>query len=148
MSTATPAAAPPKARPPKRGTFRINFLIEGVAYSVFPLKPDPAVATKAYKLTSRDAKGKVTSDYDVSLSPEGHISCECKGFLRWRKPCKHIRCLAAAGMLPPEVLKPKAAAQVVNPVPQSPTTEPERVIGGDADAALDSLRRQDASEAA
>jgi hypothetical protein len=99
---ATKAAAPAKPRQPvKAKTFRIVFWIEGAPYSVLPLKPDTGVAVKAFRLTRRDARGRVRSCYDVSLSPEGHVACECKGWLRWLKPCKHIRCLVAAGMFPP-----------------------------------------------
>jgi hypothetical protein len=119
--------APARARPPaKSKTFRIVFWIEGVAYSVLPLHPDPGVATRAYRLTRRDAKGKVVSAYDVSLSPEGHVACECKGFLRWQRPCKHIRCLAAAGMLPPLVTSPVT-------VQKSPAAEAATQEGGASD---------------
>jgi hypothetical protein len=119
---ATRAKTPAKPRPPiKAKTFRIVFWIEGVAYSVLPLKPDPGVATRAYRLTHRDAHGKATSTYDVSLSPQGHVACECKGWLRWLKPCKHIRCLVAAGMIelpPPTVDQPAPAQDQSSQAPQ------------------------------
>jgi hypothetical protein len=101
----TPAAAPvpAKRRRPPRNTFRIRFSIEGAWYSVLPLRPDPAVARKAYRMAKLGPKGETTAEYDVSISAEGHPACECKGFLRWHKPCRHLRTLAAAGMieLPP-----------------------------------------------
>jgi len=81
-------------------TFRIVFWIEGVPYQVIPLQPDPQVASRAYRFIKRDAKGRVTVNYDVHVNGYGP-ECECKGYLRWKKPCKHIRTLAAAGMIPP-----------------------------------------------
>jgi hypothetical protein len=80
-------------------TFKIVFWIEGVPYQVIPLKPDLQVASKAYRFLKRDKRGKLTANYDVSLNEHGP-QCECKGFLRWRRPCKHIKTLAAAGMIP------------------------------------------------
>jgi hypothetical protein len=99
MPQSAAAPAPAKRRRPPRNTFRIRFLIEGAWYSVLPLRPDPAVARKAYRMAKFDPKGRVTDEYDVSISAEGHPACECKGWLRWQKPCRHLRTLAAAGML-------------------------------------------------
>jgi len=79
-------------------TFRIRFLIEGVAYTVIPLEPDPAVAARAYRMLRLDARGKAVANYDVRQTPQGTVECECKGFLRW-KTCKHVRTLRAAHML-------------------------------------------------
>ena len=45
--------------------------------------------------------------YDVHLSPEGHIHCDCPGFEQHRKPCKHVLTLAKARMLPASVLVPR-----------------------------------------
>jgi hypothetical protein len=103
MPQAAAAPAPAKRRRPPRNTFRIRFLIEGSWYAVVPLRPDPAVARKAYRMAKLGAKGETTAEYDVSVSAEGHPACECKGWLRWQKPCRHLRTLAAAGMieLPP-----------------------------------------------
>jgi hypothetical protein len=97
LSNSTSLAA--RTQPRKR-TFRIVFWIEGVPYTVIPLKPDPQVASRAYRFLKRDGKGRVTANYDVHLNGHGP-QCECKGFLRWKKPCKHIKTLAAAGMIPP-----------------------------------------------
>jgi hypothetical protein len=99
MSTAT-ADAPTACtgavpRTPRKRTFRILFKIDGLSYAVVPLLPDPAVASRAYRL--RKLSGE-PGTYDVCLAEHG-AECECKGFLRWRH-CKHIRCLVAAGMLP------------------------------------------------
>ena len=104
MPTVAPAATPVKRRrPPRKGFFRIRFLIEGAWYSVVPLEPDPAVARKAYRMAKLGPKGERTAEYDVSISADGHPNCECRGWLRWNKPCRHLRTLAAAGMieLPP-----------------------------------------------
>src|SRR5262245_22726601 len=96
MSTSTVDATRKQAR---SRTFRIVFWIEGVAYQVIPLKPEAPVASRAYRFIKRDKKGRVTANYDVHVNGHGP-ECECKGFLRWRRPCKHIRTLAAAGMIP------------------------------------------------
>ncbi len=78
--------------------FRCFFWIAGQLYAITPLRPDPEVASKAYRFSVLDRAGTVTQTYDVrqaSFGPE----CECMGFLRWSKPCRHIRCLRAMGML-------------------------------------------------
>jgi hypothetical protein len=106
---ATAKAAPAKPRLPPRNHFRIRFLIEGSWYAVLPLKPDPGVARKAYRMSKLDALGRVTAEYDVSVSAEGHPACECRGWLRWQKPCRHLRTLAAAGMI--ELPPPNKPAQ-------------------------------------
>jgi hypothetical protein len=51
----------------------------------------------------------VTAEYDVSIDAEGHPACECRGWLRWHKPCRHLRTLAAAGMI--ELPPPNKPAQ-------------------------------------
>jgi hypothetical protein len=73
----------------------MTVLIEGVAYLVVPLLPDPAVASKAYRLQKQ---GGGRACYDIRLDEYGP-HCECLGFLRWHKPCKHIPSLQTAGML-------------------------------------------------
>ena len=77
-------------------TFRITFTIGADEYAVVPLlDADPCVVWKAFRFT------KLTGDqavYDVALTKYGP-ECDCKGFVRWQKPCKHIRTLTAAGML-------------------------------------------------
>jgi hypothetical protein len=112
-----PAAAPTKRRRPPRNTFQIRFKIEGTWYSVVPLRPDPAVARKAYRMRKLGPRGERTAEYDVSILAEGHPSCECKGWLRWHKPCRHLRTLAAAGMI--ELPPPR----------QSTTATPEAQVG-------------------
>ena len=97
MSTVSAEAPRPQARVK---TFRIVFWIEGVAYMVIPLQADPQVASKAYRFLKRDSRGKLTANYDVHVNGHGP-ECECKGYLRWKKPCKHIKTLAAAGMILP-----------------------------------------------
>jgi hypothetical protein len=113
MSTSTAEAAGKQAR---SRTFRIVFWIEGVAYTIIPLKPDPEVASRAYRFLKRDGRGRATVNYDVHVNGHGP-ECECKGFLRWRKPCKHIKTLAAAGMIPPL------------PDPAAPSSEPQGGTG-------------------
>lgn len=79
----------------KAATFRITFRIGGHEYVVIPLQPHPGVARKAYRLKKQGGDGAV---YDVHVNQHGP-QCDCRGFLRWNKPCKHIRTLQAAGML-------------------------------------------------
>ncbi len=87
-------------RPARQRTFTITFAIGATRYTVFPLRDaDPSVATKAYRFLKRDAGGQVVAIYDVRLSPEGHIDCDCMGFLRWGH-CRHQETLQAAGCLP------------------------------------------------
>jgi hypothetical protein len=114
MPKAAAAPAPAKRRRPPCNTFKIRFLVEGTWYAVVPLQPDPAVARRAYRMTKLGPNKETTAEYDVAISAEGHPSCECKGFLRWHKPCRHLRTLAAAGMI--ELPKSQeAAAKAVTP---------------------------------
>jgi hypothetical protein len=85
-------------------TFRIVFQIGASEYGVIPLQPHPDVAAKAYRLRKR---GPEPVSYDVRQTDAGTF-CECRGFLRWGTPCKHIRALVAAGML--DALQPGTAA--------------------------------------
>ena len=91
-------------------TFRIVFWIEEVPYMVIPLQPDPEVASRAYRFLKRDTKGKVTANYDVHVNAHG-AECECKGYLRWKRPCKHIKTLVAAGMIPPLAAPPPVSPE-------------------------------------
>jgi hypothetical protein len=117
MSNSTTPGGGTQAR---QRTFRIVFFIDSVAYSVIPLKPDPEVASKAYRFVKRDSRGRITANYDVHVNSRGP-ECECKGYLRWRKPCKHIKTLAAAGMIPE--LQP--AAPPSEPFPPAANAEPK-----------------------
>jgi hypothetical protein len=130
---ATKAAAPAKTRTPPRNTFKIRFQIEGSWYSVVPLKPDPGVARKAYRMSKLDARGKPTAEYDVSIDAEGQPACECKGWLRYHKPCRHLRTLAAAGMI--ELPPPRKPLTVNEPVPQAEPVSPEQEGGADGQEA-------------
>jgi hypothetical protein len=64
-------------------------------YLVSRLQPDPDVASKAFRLVKQSGNREV---YDVYLDRYGP-HCDCLGYLRWSKPCKHIRSLEAAGVL-------------------------------------------------
>jgi hypothetical protein len=50
-------------------------------------------------MTRRDGEGQDALSYDIRLSPDGFVECECKGYLRWQH-CKHVRTLQAMGCLP------------------------------------------------
>ena len=62
----------------------------------------PEVALKAFRLKKRDAQGNAVASYDVHLTPQGHIECECQGWLRYGH-CRHQETLQAAGMMPVSV---------------------------------------------
>lgn len=64
-------------------------------YSILPLTADPSVARKAYRLTKLSGDQAV---YDIRVDNYGP-QCECMGFLRWNRPCKHIRKLQSAGLV-------------------------------------------------
>jgi hypothetical protein len=85
-----------RRRAKQAATFRITFTIGDDHYAIAVLRPDPEVAAKAFRFRKLTGGLEV---YDVSLTEHGP-RCECLGFLRWQKPCKHIRTLIAAGMLP------------------------------------------------
>ncbi len=70
-------------------------LIRDMVYAVIPLDADPGVAHKAYRLSKQGGDRAI---YDVRLDEHGP-HCECLGFLRWNRPCKHIRTLQGAGIL-------------------------------------------------
>ena len=93
-----------KPRKPKQTRlFSILFRVEGTDYWVIPLRgTHPEVAVKAYRLKKRDAQGNVVASYDVHLTPEGYIECDCQGHLR-HGHCRHQETLQAAGMLPVSV---------------------------------------------
>ena len=89
MATATKSAR-------KVNTFRITFTLGDDQYHVTPLACDPAIGSKAYRFAKQTGDQAV---YDVHQNGHGP-HCECQGFLRWQQPCKHIKTLRAAGMLP------------------------------------------------
>ena len=64
------------------------------SYTITRLEAHPEVALAAFRLQKADGES-----YDVRQAPSGWCECECKGFLRWSKPCKHIKALEAAGLL-------------------------------------------------
>ena len=40
--------------------------------------------------------GSSGARYRVALWPDGGASCECWGYRRWRKPCRHIKMVRVA----------------------------------------------------
>jgi hypothetical protein len=66
-------------------------------YAVVPLTAvHPEVAVKAYRFRKQTGDGEV---YDLRLTSDGQVECDCRGFQRWCH-CEHVRTLTAAGMLP------------------------------------------------
>lgn len=64
-------------------------------YLVTPLQPDPRVATRAWSLRN----GHLV--YHVAIHPEGYYSCSCAdSTYRSFGWCKHVRSMAAMGLLP------------------------------------------------
>jgi hypothetical protein len=83
-------------RPPKQHIFQWQLAIDGISYAVTRLDPDPAVASRAFRLQKAiDQGGEV---YDVHLSPEGWVSCDCPGHTRWGH-CKHALAMCQMGLL-------------------------------------------------
>jgi hypothetical protein len=70
-------------------------------YFVLPLPSDFGLALR-FECSRTEAASEMQADhYDVLLEVDG-ASCECPGFLRWGKECKHLqaaRLLAAKGVL-------------------------------------------------
>jgi hypothetical protein len=98
------------ATPP---TFTITFQIGEDRYNVVPLAAHPAVAQAAYRFRKLTGGQEV---YDVRLSPTGHAECDCPGCTYHKKLCKHLRTLAAAGMLPRTALQPTGTRARATPV--------------------------------
>jgi hypothetical protein len=91
--------------------FRIVFHIGEDRYGVRPLAAHADVAVKAFRLTKHTGGREV---YDVRLSAQGWCECDCPGHQRWAERgtvCKHVRALAAAGMLPVPTPAPRGDAQ-------------------------------------
>jgi hypothetical protein len=61
------------------------------------------VATDAYRFRKLTGNREV---YDAHVSTAGHAECSCPGCTFHKKPCKHLKMLVAAGMLPRTVLEP------------------------------------------
>jgi hypothetical protein len=111
MATAT--ATKRTRKPAKPELFTITFTIGEDNYQVFPLPIHPEVGRAAFRFR-RLTGGKEV--YDVRLTLEGHAECSCPGHVYHKtgKPCKHLRALTAAGMLP------RPAAPKDNAVPDWP----------------------------
>jgi hypothetical protein len=80
------------------GARRIPSLFIGAEAFLYCLEPVGTDCGRGFKLEKFEG-GEV---YHVHHDPALGHSCECKGFLRWGKPCKHISAvsaLVAAGRL-------------------------------------------------
>jgi hypothetical protein len=75
--------------------FRVAFHLGTDHYSVIPLAPDPGSGCQAFQFHKRTGN---RNTYVVRVTRRGP-ECDCRGFRRWRRPCKHIRMLQAARML-------------------------------------------------
>jgi hypothetical protein len=83
----------PKAkRQQKQRTFSIVFRIDGTEYMVGRIPAHPEVARVAYSVRKLTEDGET---YHVRISPEGWVSCDCKGHERWGH-CKHADTIKAA----------------------------------------------------
>ena len=82
---------------------------------------DTRWAARAFRLVCGTGTTDREADYYdclVSLRPEQPSLCQCKGFLRHRQPCKHLRSLEAL------IDNGWIGADVVNPDSDTSTTEP------------------------
>lgn len=125
-STATRTAT--TSRKPARtphGTARLALTINGTRYAVKPIPCDCEAAQRCYSLRKND--GTV---YHVALTVYGP-SCDCPDFVFHRdgldaKGCKHVRSLAAFGML--ATMTPVSVPPIRGgaPVPSDPYGEVPR----------------------
>ncbi len=76
--------------------FRIVFHHGRDSYTVVALDPDPAIATRVFRLSKQTRRHEV---YIVRLTYQGP-RCGCKGY-KYRRHCKHIAMLRDARMLDP-----------------------------------------------
>lgn len=88
------SAAPPT--PP----IGLVLTIRETAYAVRPLRPDPALAARAYRLRKGDG-----TLYDVAQTRHGP-ACDCPDFVYRRDGldpagCKHVKALVAFGLIEP-----------------------------------------------
>ena len=78
-------------------TFTCLFRFGEDSYAVFPLGGvHPEVAVKAYRFKKQTGAQEV---YDVRLSTQGYVECDCPGHTR-HGHCKHVEMLAAMGCVP------------------------------------------------
>jgi hypothetical protein len=100
---ATPAKSRRRVKPAR--TFTCLFRFGEDTYAVFPLRGvHPEVAARAYRFKKQTGSQEV---YDVRLSTQGYVECDCPGHTR-HGHCKHVGMLAAMGCVPraPEQLRP------------------------------------------
>ena len=83
-------------RKPRRTVqfFRLVIQLGKDEYSVTPFQPATTVARKAFRLR-KQTRDQTTYEVRVTAT---EVKCSCPGF-HFRKRCKHIRMLRAAGML-------------------------------------------------
>jgi hypothetical protein len=101
MTTATksrPCVKPARsirwvARPTAADPQGILRIVCGTDSDYYYFDPLPSDFGRAYRLQKFAENGGDV--YNVLLSPDNNHTCECKGFLRWLKPCKHISGLLA-----------------------------------------------------
>jgi hypothetical protein len=91
MTTRKPKTPRTLRYSPEGRTLLIADRRERAIYGVDPLACEAfpeAVAARFTKLCTKDA-------YDVRCGKkDADASCECRGWLRWHKPCRHIDALA------------------------------------------------------
>ena len=115
-------ARKPRAVKPAHGVARLSLTINGTTYGVKPTHPDPAAASRAFRLRQPD--GTV---YDVVETVHGH-TCDCPDWefnREGRDPagCKHIKALVTVGLLPTPAAVP---ASEPTPAIPAPIVSPER----------------------
>jgi hypothetical protein len=97
---ARPATKPGRPDSPRRAcnSCRLRIAIGDTSYSVRPIRPGRFAAVKAYRLRKPDGTA-----YDVAELLSGP-ECSCPDFTvnrAERTPCKHIKALAACGLISP-----------------------------------------------
>ena len=69
-------------------------------YKLLPLKPDPRVAVKAWRIF-KSVKKKILF-YDVAIDHRGWTTCTCPDCVYRDRECKHIRSMKSYGLLSKE----------------------------------------------
>jgi hypothetical protein len=87
--------------PDKRGRCRLTLTINGVHFSVRPIKTEDADVKRAFRLRKQPLKSNVI--FDVAETVHGAI-CDCPDFVFRRdgldpRGCLHVRAMKAVGLI-------------------------------------------------
>jgi hypothetical protein len=75
------------------GAIRILWLTVGKTITAYRLEALDSDFGQCYRLAKADNGDGNPEVYDVCLMQGGRSTCECKGWCRWQRECKHIASL-------------------------------------------------------